>query len=612
MRDAPSDVSRWLNEHAELHPNLRIVVASRKDDERLHTLSAIHADSLTTLNSSRNAAPDVTSYAGKVAAKPHVQRVLREYGVQPEEFARRAAAKADVVFQYVAFLDRALAAAAAEGPHPADLDWLAAPTDEWPNGPGELYTKFMARIRDQVKRVTLTAPAWDAIYRPLLGLLAVAYAPLATAQLAAYAGISDEQATTCEGALARLSQFVAGGPDAGYTLVHRSVAEYIVDPETEPSLGRDDSTAHRQITGYAFGRYGAGHSWKAADAYLRTFLAAHAAAVGQLDDLVEDPWFLVAADPEELLATLENAVRAAPVAAVYRRVAPDLKRRDESAALAHLELIAREAGLDEFAAAVAGMTGDRPWTTAWTRRERIRVSGVLGRHEGGITAIAVTPADIDGGGSLALTAGNDGRIRIWDPRRHAEVEPPLTPRETDSKIMALAAGKLRSGQAFAAAGTFAGLVRAWNVATREPVCPPLGRRRERWLPQGRLRSWRWPGDDGVRRALRGARQPAGMGCHARGAARAAGADRRHPHPGCRAGVRRTPAGGARGDRRRQRRDGTGLRRHDMAARQSPPGNRGRGGHGDCPRGTRGQACRGGQGHLAWRPGLRRGNRHAVA
>ena len=473
VRDAPSDVGRWLNEHAELHPNLRIVVASRKDDERLHTLSAIHADSLTTLNSSRNAAPDVTSYAGKVAAKPHVQRVLREYGVQPEEFARRAAAKAGVVFQYVAFLDRALAAAAGEGPHPADLDWLAAPTDEWPNGPGELYAKFMARIRDQVKRVTLTAPAWDAIYRPLLGLLAVEYAPLTTAQLAAYAGISDEQATTCEGALARLSQFVAGRPDAGYTLVHRSVAEYIVDPETEPSLGRDDSTAHRQITGYAFGRYGAGHSWKAADAYLRTFLATHAAAVGQLDDLVEDPWFLVAADPEELLATLENAVRAAPVAAVYRRVAPDLKRRDESAALAHLELIAREAGLDEFAATVAGMTGDRPWTTAWTRRERIRVSGVLGRHEGGITAIAVTPADIDGGGSLALTAGNDGRIRIWDPRRHAEVEPPLTPRETDSKIMALAAGKLRSGQAFAAAGTFAGLVRAWNVATREPVCPPL-------------------------------------------------------------------------------------------------------------------------------------------
>jgi WD40 repeat protein len=472
LRDAPLDVGRWLNGQPELPANLRLVVASR-NDERLGTLRQNHEDSLTTVDASLNAAPDVRSYAAKVAAKPYVREILSEYGVREEEFAHRAATRADAVFQYVAFLDRALAVAAREDPHPADLGWLAAPVDEWPNGPAKLYARFLTRIRDQVRRVTLTAPTWDAIYLPLLGLLAVAYAPLPVAQLAAYAGMGDEQAVACEGALARLSQFVTGGPEPGYSLVHRSVAEYIVDPVTEPSLGRDEGTAHRQITGYAFSRYGAGHSWKTADAYLRTFLAAHAAAVGQLDDLIEDPWFLVAADPEELLATLENAVRAAPVAAVYRRVAPDLKRGDESAALAHLELIAREAGLDELAAEVAGMSGDRPWTTAWTRRDRIRVSGVVGRHEGGVTAIAVTPADIDGGGSLALTAGNDGRIRIWDPRRHAEVEPPLTPRESDSKITALAVGKLRSGEAFAVAGTFAGLVRAWNVATREPVCPPL-------------------------------------------------------------------------------------------------------------------------------------------
>ena len=477
VRDAPFDVSKWLNEYTELHPNLRLVVASRENDDRLRALSVIHGRSFTALDASRNAEPDVRGYAGKVAVKPHVRRILGEYGVQPEEFARRAAAKAGVVFQYVAFLDRALTAVAGEGQRPTDLNWLAAPVDEWPNGPGELYAKFMIRVRDQVRRVTLTHAAWDTIYLPLLGLLAVAYLPLTSAQLAAYAGISDEHAeavaTTCEAALARLSQFVTGDPESGHTLVHRSVADYILGSGAESGLGLDEGVPHRRVTEYAFGRYRADRSWKAADAYLRTFLAAHAAAVGQLDDLVEDPWFLVAAAPEELLATLENAVRAARVAAVYRRVAPDLKRGDEGAALAHLELAAREAGLGEFAAAVAAVPGGRPWTAAWTRRGRIPVSGVVGRHEGGITAIAVTPADVDGGGPLALTAGNDGRIRIWDPRRHAEAAPPLTPPESDSKITALAAGTLRSGEAFAVAGTVSGLVRAWNVATSEPVCPPL-------------------------------------------------------------------------------------------------------------------------------------------
>ena len=154
VRDAPFDVGRWLNAQPGLPSNLRLVVASR-DDERLGTLRESHEDSVTTVNASRNAAPDVRSYAAKVAAKTHVRGILSAYGVLPEEFAHRAATRAGVVFQYVAFLDRALAVAAREDPHPADLGWLAVPVDEWPNGPAKLYARFMTRIRDQVKRVTL-------------------------------------------------------------------------------------------------------------------------------------------------------------------------------------------------------------------------------------------------------------------------------------------------------------------------------------------------------------------------------------------------------------------------------------------------------------------------
>src|SRR5205823_4090764 len=71
----------------------------------------------------------------------------------------------------------------------------------------------------------------------------------------------------------------------------------------------------------------AGRSWAAADPYVRTHLATHAAGAGLLDPLLDDPSYLVAADPNRLLIALSSL--SAPTArltrAVYRNTFDQLR-----------------------------------------------------------------------------------------------------------------------------------------------------------------------------------------------------------------------------------------------------------------------------------------------
>ena len=562
VRDAPADVGRWLDEHAELHPNLRLVIASRADGDRLEALCEIHKDSLRLVDATTGADAAVHDYAARIAGKEHVREVLRAHGMRPERFAHRAATQAAGIFQYVSFLDRRLAAAAVEGTAAADFDWLreadGEPERPWPNGIGGLYAQFMLRIKGQVERVTATRGAWERVYRPLLGLLAVAHAPLTAAQIAMFAGIGAPGgvAASCETALARLGQFLDGDPARGYFPFHRSVSDYILDPGASYSLRWDEQATHDEITRQAIARHQADGSWKAADPYLRVFLAAHAAAAGLLDDLVEEPSFLVAADPTELLATLENTGRAAAIAALYRLTAADLTARDEATALAHLDLYAREVGQHEFAARVAAMPGRRPWTTCWTNRARGSSRGVIGRHEGGISAIAVARGR--GQQPLVLTGGPDGEVRVWDPRRGAAAGPALVPAEgTRSEITSLATGELRTGEAFAAAGSWDGMVRAWNVATRQPLCAPLAGAENAGLRRRRRPGRQRHRDRVAGRGLPGPGQHPGLGPHWRHAARAADPGPGPRQRGGRAGAR-PGAGGPVHRPRRILADGAGL------------------------------------------------------
>ena len=68
----------------------------------------------------------------------------------------------------------------------------------------------------------------------------------------------------------------------------------------------------------------AGRDWACASTYVRTNLATHAAAAGVLDHLLEDPDYVIAADPPRLLRALPAAdsPAVADIRRAYQRVSP--------------------------------------------------------------------------------------------------------------------------------------------------------------------------------------------------------------------------------------------------------------------------------------------------
>ena len=124
-------------------------------------------------------------------------------------------------------------------------------------------------------------------------------------------------------------QFLDGpAPDGPFRVYHQSFANFLLDPEQNPDFLIDAAETHEAI----FAAYAATDplSW---DSYARRNLALHASEVGQLDHLLEDARFLLAAEPAQLVPHLDAArsARARAAAAVYRgaahRSAPLIRRR---------------------------------------------------------------------------------------------------------------------------------------------------------------------------------------------------------------------------------------------------------------------------------------------
>ena len=168
------------------------------------------------------------------------------------------------------------------------------------------------------------------------------------------------------------------------------------------------------------------------DRYLREHAAEHAAAADRLDQLLEDPHYLLTVDPARLVPHLD-AARSAPAraaAAVYRQSAHHLARLDRPARASQLELTAHQLGCRSLAARIASAAPDRPWQTRWSHGRRATGHQVLTGHTGAVNAVAV-------GGAAGRHPGHRQRRR----RRHGA---------------GVAAGRRHPGRGAAAPATTAG------------------------------------------------------------------------------------------------------------------------------------------------------------
>ena len=290
-------------------------------------------------------------------------------------------------------------------------------------------------------------------------------------------------------------------------LFHQALTDELLAARHQPS---DESVLLDMLLGQAE------HTgWQAR--YLREHVAEHAAAADRLDQLLEDPHYLLTVDPARLVPHLD-AARSAPAratAAVYRQSAHHLAPLDRPARASQLELTAHQLGCRSLAARIASAAPDRPWQTRWSHGRRATGHQVLTGHTGAVNAVAV--GALPDGTPVIVSGGGDGTVRVWRLADGTPVGEPL--RGHTGWVDAVAVGALPDGTPVIVSGGGDGTVRVWRLADGTPVGEPLTRPRRRGDGGGgRGAAGRHPGHRQRRRRRHGAGVAAGRRHPGRGAA----------------------------------------------------------------------------------------------
>ncbi|MCZ4589594.1 serine protease, partial [Rhodococcus opacus] len=208
-----------------------------------------------------------------------------------------------------------------------------------------------------------------------------------------------------------LEATVQSGGSTAYRLYHQALIEHLREQDRSRGLAVAEQ-AYRQLLDSAPRSPHGGLVWQHAHPYLLTHLADHAGATagtGHLRDLVDDPCFLLAANPTTLTATLRRSRLTSAAARTYRMAAHLLA--DPSDRLLQMQLHAARLGettLERKLAALAERTTPR---LAWTREPRYTPHYTLGRHTGWVAAVAVAEVD---GRPVVVSGGADSTVRVWD------------------------------------------------------------------------------------------------------------------------------------------------------------------------------------------------------
>jgi hypothetical protein len=130
----------------------------------------------------------------------------------------------------------------------------------------------------------------------------------------------------------------------------------------------------------------------AADPYIRTHLATHAGRAGLLASLIDDPGYLIAADPDRLFVALTplRDPSARMARAVYRDTFDELRSCGEHERAAYLELAARKAGTEDLAERLGGrVEPTHPWRARWAQWQPNAEHFIAGRHDWWVYSLTV-------------------------------------------------------------------------------------------------------------------------------------------------------------------------------------------------------------------------------
>jgi WD40 repeat protein len=278
-------------------------------------------------------------------------------------------------------------------------------------------------------------------------------------------------ATLLDTAADYLIETVITGQAAYYRLYHQALSDRL--RERDQQHPRPVSTAQTiyQCLLHTVARHPDGtRDWPTAHPYLHSQLAGHAADVGQLTSLLDDPGFLVAADPAGLFAALQRPGQPPTGnAQIYRHAYPQLPLGADAARerASYLQLAARRHRA-HLADQVDQLGLDQPWTTRWIRGQRPHPHYIAGRHDDGVTSVAV---GVRQGRPVIVSGSLDGTEQVWDLESGERVLGPLTGHY--GGVQAVAVGVRHGRPVIVSGGGFDRTVWVWDLESGEPVLGPL-------------------------------------------------------------------------------------------------------------------------------------------
>lgn len=348
----------------------------------------------------------------RVKASAKLRGRLTSAGVAQDDFAVRAANASKGNFLYLNWLLPAVAKGD-QSPHSEA---------SFPTGLDSIYREFLrTRVVGRYRR------EWRRLYRPLLGVLAATQAPLDTAQLVRFSGLSKQDVAD---ALVDVGQFLepTALDEGRYQLYHQSLVDFLRNRERAEEFWIDLVAVHGQITG-AYLQQDA-LNWSKADDYGLRHLPLHLQHAGQIDTLqqllLDYCWLqakLAATDVASLLSDykLLEALDG-PLGLVYEALkkSADVLAREPDQLRSQLwgRLADRpEAGIQSLLQQATADTGFwlRPLYRSLTPPGSPLLLTFAG-HKAPVETVTVTPD-----GQLALSGCRDKIVKVWKVENGQEV-----------------------------------------------------------------------------------------------------------------------------------------------------------------------------------------------
>jgi WD40 repeat protein len=254
---------------------------------------------------------------------------------------------------------------------------------------------------------------------------------------------------------------------SGYRLFHDALADEL----RRERDGQDQAEVHRAFADLLIARSplrdDGDPDWSQSDPYTRENLATHAGLAGRLDGLVLDPQFLLVAEQSRLLSALHCLHEEQALAAgdAYRHAAPILRQALGKERVSYLQLAALTFGADALVARIGSGTS-RPWSARWARiGAEVAHSAMPGHNQ---AVLGVTATEL-AGAPVAVSAGQDGTVRIWDLYSGSSLGAPM--RGHAGKAWSPSIGQLSGRPVVVTAGED-GTVRRWDLISGLPIGEP--------------------------------------------------------------------------------------------------------------------------------------------